>query len=105
MLPLQPKYRLGHPQKNLILLSKNKILGLKYPKKQLFNFEKNFTDRNADVHSNVMGWSIYVSLCALIGQASAWKENYPQASEARSFDRAHSVDVTGGLQRCIFFQN
>ena len=43
VLPFQPKYRLGHPENYLFLLSKKLFIGSKYPKINLFNFEKNFT--------------------------------------------------------------
>ena len=38
-----PNYCVGHPEIYLFLLSKKMILGSKYPKNCLFNFEKNFT--------------------------------------------------------------
>ena len=45
-----PKYRLGHPENYLFLLSKNILVGLKYPKINWFNFlilkRKNFTAGN-----------------------------------------------------------
>ena len=43
----QPKYRLGHPENYLFLLSGKIFLGSKYPKIIQFNFEKKFTDRNS----------------------------------------------------------
>ena len=43
----QPKYRLGHPENYLFLLSKRVLLGSKYPKKYFINFENNFTDFKA----------------------------------------------------------
>ena len=46
MLPFQPKYRLGHPENYLFVLSKKIFTGSKYPKINLFNFEKNFTGGN-----------------------------------------------------------
>ena len=45
VLPFQPKYRLGHPEIFLFLLSKKVLTGSKYPKNRLFSFEKNFTAR------------------------------------------------------------
>ena len=44
VLPFQPKYSLGHPEKYLFLLSTNVFSGPKYPKNKLINFETNFTD-------------------------------------------------------------
>ena len=38
-----PKYRLGHPENYLCLLSKKIFSGSKYPKNILFNFEKGST--------------------------------------------------------------
>ena len=43
VLPFWPKYRLGHPENYLFLLSKKSFIGSKYPKINLFHFEKNFT--------------------------------------------------------------
>ena len=43
VLPFQPKYRLGHPQKYLLLLLKKLFVGSTYPKIKYLNFEKNFT--------------------------------------------------------------
>ena len=42
VFPFLPKYRLGHPENYLFLLSKNRYTGSKYPKINKFNFEKNF---------------------------------------------------------------
>ena len=39
VLQFSPKYRLGHPENNLFVLSKKNI-GLKYPKKKTIQFWK-----------------------------------------------------------------
>ena len=39
----QPKYRLGHPEKYLFLLSVNTSLGSKYPNKNQVKYERTFT--------------------------------------------------------------
>ena len=43
MLPLKPKYRLGHKEKYLFPSAKTSIVGSQHPKKSYFNFEKNST--------------------------------------------------------------
>ena len=40
----QPKYRLGHPENQLFLLSKKIFSGSKYPKNNIFKFEYRSTD-------------------------------------------------------------
>ena len=64
VLPFKPKYRLGHPENYLFLLSKNIFTGSKYPKINWFAFEKNFTDRYLQVCSKI-------GLCSDIATASA----------------------------------
>ena len=43
VLPFQPKYRVGHPENYLFLLSNKLFIGSKYQKNKLLKFEKNFT--------------------------------------------------------------
>ena len=48
VLLFQPKYRLGHPENYLFLLSKKVFTGSKYAKNKLINFEK----RNTAIHTS-----------------------------------------------------
>ena len=69
VLLFQPKYRLGHPENYLFLLSKKIFTGSKYPKNKLIKFEKRNTGRYPQVqppHQALCGaahWPFFTCGC------------------------------------------
>ena len=54
VLPIQPRYRLAHPENYLFSLSKKIFSGSKYPKNIKFNFEKRSTNERLLCYENLL---------------------------------------------------
>ena len=99
MLPYQPKYRLGHPEKQLLSLSNNILIGLEYPKKNQLNIEKKITaahQRNFWLLP-MFGWKAATSFAELLARVTTNDTTFANRSARESHIFNIKTTLPGGV--------